>query len=137
MYSRKFPKKEHLKSKKQIQALFHSGKAFSVFPFRVIYLLHPSPVKPGTAHVGFSVPSRHYKKAVDRNRIKRQMREAYRLQKKDFLHFLEKNRLELSVFFIYTGKKLPQYPFLFKKMGVTLGSFMKTLQKQSTDESSQ
>ncbi len=70
-----FPKQERLCSQKAIETLFTGGnRAFSAFPLRVVYR------KAETAHtqVLFSVSKRHFKHAVDRNRAKRQLREAWR-----------------------------------------------------------
>lgn len=69
---------------------------------------------------GFSVSARHFKKAVDRNRIKRLMREAYRLQKNNLRVKLEENNKNLAVFFIFTGNQLPQYDEVFKKIHIAL-----------------
>ena len=64
----------------------------------------------------FSVSSKKFKKSVDRNRIKRLMREAYRLQKFPLQGQLEKKRIYLAVFIIYTGHELPAYDFISAKM---------------------
>lgn len=75
---RTFRKSERLCSKKVIDALFASGnKSFSAFPLRVVYMERPEPV----SQVLISVSKRHFKHAVDRNCVKRQIREAYRLNK--------------------------------------------------------
>lgn len=63
-----------------------------------------------------SVSSRNFKKAVDRNRIKRQLREVYRLQKPDLTMQLGDINKQIALFFIYTGKELPEYNDLFEKM---------------------
>ena len=69
---------------------------------------------------GFTVSTRHFKKAVNRNRIRRLMRESYRLQKNNLLNILQENHKNLAVFFIYTGNELPQYKDVFEKIGSSL-----------------
>lgn len=76
---------------------------------------------------GFTVSARNFKKAVDRNRIKRLMRECYRLQKNDLKTTLEKNHRILAIFFIYTWNEIPAYKDIFDKMG----SALKRLEKIS------
>ncbi len=65
---------------------------------------------------GVAVSSRNFKKAVDRNRVKRIMREAYRLEKLSLQQTLETNNKQLAVFFIYIGKGLPVFEEVSKKM---------------------
>ena len=101
-----------------IQRLFKEGKSFSHFPFRVMYIETEN--QTSCLQAGFTVSSRLFKKAVDRNRIKRLMRESYRLQKNNLKIFLEENHKNLAVFFIYTGKELPKYDDVFEKIGSAL-----------------
>jgi len=70
--------------------------------------------------VGFTVSTRNFKKAVARNRIKRLMREAYRLQKNPLKEYLHENHKSVAVFFIYTGNEMPEYHFVFEKMNAAL-----------------
>lgn len=95
-------KNKRLKSRKAIEAIFSRGKTFSSYPVRMRWVS-----KPGTAglKVGVGVSSRNFKKAVDRNRIKRQMREAYRLKQHDIPSPIN----EIELFFMYTGKQMPVY----------------------------
>lgn len=67
-----------------------------------------------------SVSSRNFKKAVDRNRIKRQLREVYRLQKSSLQQKVFERKDQLALFFIFTGKELPAYEELFSKMNMIL-----------------
>ena len=151
-------KTERLKSRKAIDNLFKEGKAFSVFPFRVIYLLkkieqkkstltsnkvddttntvqqtsyivhnsnnvHPTPYI--ALQTGVAVSKKYFKKAVSRNRIKRLMKECYRLQKNDLQNELTQKNIQLECFLMYTGNELPEYNIVFEKMT----NILKRLQK--------
>jgi len=111
-------KKERLKSRKLIDQLFSEGKNFLVFPLRIYYFY---PGQPTTRlQAGFTASSKSFKKAVDRNRIKRVMREAYRLQKLHLQTILEAKDQNLAIFFIYTARELPDYALIKEKMGLVL-----------------
>ena len=92
-----------MKSRKQIDALFDAGKKINLFPFRLLYY-----VEHGKSEIkaGFTVSSRTFPRAVDRNRIKRLTREGYRLQKKELENMVLKNGFRLHLFFIYTGREI-------------------------------
>lgn len=121
-------KNERLKSRKQIEQLFAEGKSFVVNPFRVYYIVNGLPMPIGTSMVnknsilqfGIGVGSKNFKKAVDRNRIKRLTREAWRLQKNELQEKLKANSKHLNVFFIYTGKELPDFTTVKDKVAVAL-----------------
>jgi len=83
--------------------------------------------KPGARRLqaGFGASSRNFKKAVDRNRIKRLTREAYRLQKHTLQAWLQEKDRHLTLFFIYTGKELPGYEVVKEKIGLALQKLMK------------
>ena len=101
-------KNERLKSKKQTDQLFSEGKKFSLTPFRIFYTVNATE---STSHqFGVGVSSKVFKRATDRNRVKRLVREAWRLQK----HLLQ---IKLVIFFIYTGKELPEYEEVYNKVG--------------------
>ncbi len=74
-----YPKSEKLKSRTIIGKLFSEGKSVSKFPLRLVYVENPDATE--AIQIGVSVSKRHFKKAVDRNIFKRQLREAYRLNK--------------------------------------------------------
>jgi ribonuclease P protein component len=102
------PKTERLKSRKQIDTLFAGGKGFSVFPIRVMYQFFPAGEQ-SHLQIGVTASKRSFKKAVDRNRIKRLLREAYRLQKEALQNTLKEAGKSGVVFFLYTGKTLPSF----------------------------
>ncbi len=92
-----FKKEEKLKSGKLIKQLFEEGKSLSKFPLRLVYLEvdHASsyPIQ-----ATFSAPKRKFKKAVDRNRIKRLMREAYRKNKYLLYDNIQKKHIIMFTF---------------------------------------
>jgi ribonuclease P protein component len=101
-----FQKAERLCSKKIIDKLFQEGKSIFVFPVKIIYLeTQLSSAFPVQA--AFTVGKRNFKRAVQRNLIKRRMREAYRLNKSNFYTEIEEK--QVAVFFIFTGKTIPEY----------------------------
>ena len=111
-------KEERLKSRKLIEQLFKSGKVFSIVPLRIIYIL--SSTEKYILQSGFGVPTKKFKKAVDRNRVKRLMKEVYRLQKNRLKEVLQNNQRSMAVFFIYTGNTINQYEEIFKTMQTSL-----------------
>ena len=128
-------KKERLKSRKQIEQLFSEGKSFAVNPLRVYYLLAPTNIdlptpkilEPFAIQFAVGVSSKNFKRAVDRNRVKRLIREAYRLQKNILQEKLKEKNLSMKVFFIFTGKELPEYKFMYGKTGVALQKLLKEI----------
>lgn len=110
-------KNERLKSRKIIEQLFKEGKAFNLPPFRVYYLFKSKDV---SLQFGTGVSTRNFKKAVDRNRIKRLIREAWRLQKLPLKEMVKEQNTPLSVFIIYTAKELPVYKDISGRMEKTI-----------------
>jgi ribonuclease P protein component len=125
-----FKKEERLKSRKTIEGLFKDGKSFSNFPFRVLWKFSDNSV--AALQTGFAVSSKNFKKAVDRNRIKRLMREAYRLQKNDLQNQLQQQQKQLAVFIIYVGNELPEYDFIFDKTTPVLNRLIKISNENTT-----
>jgi ribonuclease P protein component len=101
-------KKSKLKGKKTLQELFETGKTIRKGALRIVYRVNTIG---STHHVGFTVSKRYFKNATDRNRIKRLMREAYRLQR-DSIHSIEGNSLEMML--IYQSNKMPDLNHLKK-----------------------
>jgi ribonuclease P protein component len=112
-------KKEKLKSRKQIDTLFATGKSFTVFPIRVTYRFLSAETDP-LAQIGVTVSKRYFKKAVDRNKVKRLLREAYRLQKMELASQLQQSKLKAYVFFIYTDKTIVSFDIFKSAMSSCL-----------------
>jgi ribonuclease P protein component len=103
-----YKKQDKLKSRKQTQALFSTGQAINVFPIRLIYTIEPNTTLSAHAvltsllQAGVGAPSRTFRKAVQRNRVKRLLREAYRLEKPNFLSKVLLDHKRINLFFLYT-----------------------------------
>jgi len=121
-----FKKAERLCEKKSIGQLFKTGRSFFYYPFKVVFLpLNEQADYP--AKILISVPKRNFKKAVDRNRLKRLIREAYR-KNKHLLYNEEKEQpLLYLISFIYTATQLLDYQTIEKKI-------ILALQQISTEE---
>ena len=101
-----------------LNEVFTSGRSFSVFPVKVFYLLPATKEKNVKAGVGVS--AKNFRKAVDRNRIKRLLRECYRLNKLSLHEIVESKQKAVAVFFLYIGKEMPDYGMLNEKMQAAL-----------------
>lgn len=109
------PRKERLRGDIRVENLFTQGKAFILYPFRIVYAEDVKKVDV-SAQVLFSVPKKRFKRAVKRNRLKRQMKEAYRLHKSELLSFLENKDTCLHIGFTYVSNDELPYAQIEKKM---------------------
>lgn len=99
-------KHERLKSKKDIDTLFLTGKAFFISPFKVFYAFKPAvDGRPGL-RFGVSVPKRNFKRAVDRNLLKRRIRELYRINHAGLKENITTRGLQLNMMWVYTDKEI-------------------------------
>ena len=107
------PKEERLCSRKALEELFGGGhQSVSAFPIRAVYM----PNEVGVVRVMVSVSKRYFKRAVKRNRIKRQLREAYRLQKE----LLKPLTGGLDIAFLWTSDEQLPTEKVFQKMQTLL-----------------
>lgn len=103
-----FSKQERLCGKLRIESVVKQGKAINEPPFRLIGL--PMEMPRGVqAQITFAVPKRNVPLAVDRNRTKRRMREAYRLEKPAVFTELKQRNLNLAWLFVYQGRAVPTW----------------------------
>jgi len=111
-----FKKEERLCNKKLIEELFHNGSSFLLYPFRIVWLKQVLPVAV-PAQVLINVPKRRFKRAVDRNLIKRRVRESYRLNKSAGLYvFLNEHSCQLLIAFQYVGKDIADFEHIDRKL---------------------
>lgn len=113
-------KAERLNSKVIIGKMFEGGvsKSFSIFPLRIVYM--PIAEREVSASILISVSKRRFKRAVKRNRVKRQIREAYRKNKHELQQLLDEKGLQLAVAFIYLSDELTSSPEIEEKMKLAL-----------------
>jgi ribonuclease P protein component len=110
-----FPKTERIKSRIVLEKVYNEGEMLKAYPFRLKYLKSESDGI-GKTQIVVSVPKRLVKRASKRNRIRRQIKEIYRLNKSDLLSLLESKPFGLAVFLIFTGKETDTFEFLEEKL---------------------
>ena len=116
-----YPKKEKLKSQKLIEKLFSEGKSIGAYPLRIVYL--KSNFEDDTRFkTGVSVSKRNFKNAVDRNHIKRLLREAYRLNKAVYFNNILSS---YALMILYIGKDGTDFESINTKMKDLLDAFSK------------
>lgn len=114
MKKNRFRKHERLTSLKTIEKLFTEGNVFVLHPYRVFWLKNED--QDSILKIAISVPKKRFKRAVDRNLLKRRTREAYRTQKLDLTEALQLNEIKLSVFFVYINDTIVEFPIIEKQM---------------------
>jgi ribonuclease P protein component len=109
MNSFTFRKSEKLCSQKLIGEMFLSGNSFLCYPLKVTWMKVEKLTTEFPVQVAFSVPKRIFKRAHDRNRIKRLMREAYRLQKSLLYESAETEKMKIALMLVYIGKEQMEF----------------------------
>lgn len=115
-----FSKKERLYLNKDIEILFTQGKSFIAYPLRIVYTMREKETdgNPSTS-ILISVSKKKFKRAVKRNRVKRLIREAYRLNKTLFNDIAIANNATLHIAFLYLKNELPDFPEIEKAIHKT------------------
>jgi len=127
-----FAKAEHLCGDKRITKLFTRGDAFIAYPLRVVYLIEPRNDMEA-ASIMVSVPKKRFKRAVKRNRLKRLMRESYRLNKQELIEALDDKQLQIHVAFNYVSDDVLDFGSVEKKMKVALQRLKDKIEDKSTE----
>lgn len=117
-------KDERLYAEKRIEALFAGGSSFIAYPLRVVYITREmeSESELPTVSILTSVSKKRFKRAVKRNRVKRLIREAYRLNKKDFVDFAIESGKSFDIAFLYLKSELPTYAEIEKAVLKTINT---------------
>ena len=126
-----FPKKEHLYGEKVIENLHTTGSSFLVYPLRVVYLNVSQPDEQIPVRVMIGVSKKKFKKAVDRNRAKRLMREAYRLNKCSLVSIIKKEEVKIYLSFQYIADEMLTFDEISTKMQKALDRLTKIIAEKS------
>lgn len=121
---------ERLKKKKLIDQLFANGMSFYSHPFKVIWLV-TEVEQPSPAQVLISVSRRMMKRAVDRNRVKRQIRELYRHEKAMVYQYLEEKHKYALIGIIFAGNELLPFPNAQEKINQLMVRLLKEMKRHS------
>ena len=125
-----FSRDERLRSRKLIEKIIESGKSIHVTPFRFSWTI----TELDTAfpvQIAISVPKRIFKRAVDRNRIRRLVWEVYRKNKSGLYALLKSQNIQCALLVVFNGRKVPEYGEVEKKFLITLQRFEETILKTS------
>ena len=124
-----FPKAEHLCKRSAIDNLFErGGKGFLAYPVKVTYKLVEDDQ---TVRLLIIAQKKRFKHAVDRNKIKRQLREAYRKQKHELVDFVAKNGLHLHIAMMYIDNKILPHYVVERKIKASLDKMIEKLSNKN------
>ncbi|MGE0089846.1 MAG: ribonuclease P protein component [Bacteroidales bacterium] len=111
MVKQSFLKSDRLKSNKSIELLIRKGKSQRYFPLKIYYIITElsEPKLKASIRVAFIVPKRLFKRAIDRNRLKRLMKEAFRKNKASISEYIAISNKTIDIAFFFIGDQLCDY----------------------------
>jgi ribonuclease P protein component len=110
-----FPKQEKLTGETTVNALFLNGRSMIAYPMRIVWSIAPAKKRP-SLRVLMSVPKKKLKHAVDRNRVKRLLRESFRLHKRDLSEAVFESNLDLQIAFVWIPNEVLGFDKVERKM---------------------
>ncbi len=122
-----FSKYERLRSRQLINETLNKGEIIFVHPFKLYYLISKNNENKSSVQFTVSVPKRIFKRAVDRNRIKRLIKESFRLNKSDFQKSESFNSIDISLFLIYIDKNILNFETANSKIRLLLQKLTQTV----------
>ena len=129
----RFKRGERLKSRKAIGQLFEKGQSFGQYPLRLVWMPVEEPLSSFNVQLAISVPKRRFKKAHQRNRLKRQIREAYRLNKSKLYANLATDDQAYSWMLIYTAREALPFADIEKAIEAIIPRFLRKIAKDATN----
>lgn len=122
-----FRKEERLKSNLAVHALFNQGQSLSSFPFKIYWDITEDPAQEFPVKVAISVPKKKFRRAVDRNLMKRRIRESYRKNKHSLYDFLLKSDLKIVMVILFLADELIPYDRLESVLKTLFSKLIKNI----------
>lgn len=126
-----FKSYERLKREQHIDTLFRNGKAFSVLQIRFVYQLVPRGAELSPVRAGFAVPKKKHRKSVDRHKIRRQMIEAWRMNKQAIYQAIP-TELQLHLFVIYSNTEKMSFDNLQAALQQGIAKLLPSIERHDT-----
>lgn len=127
------PKHERICKENDIKVLFDRGIGVSVYPYRVVFLFQQDESRPVTVRLLVSVSKKRFHHAVNRNRVKRLMREAWRRNKAPLYEICEKDNISVDVALVYTATVIHSYEEMLKKTQKAVQEILKKYEPHNTN----